>query len=341
MLQMEAIARKLDSEAQLCLHTAVSRMHAALNVTNFLLKTLVERSQTIQIGVPDMRAPSPNMIEYISSGFFKALQFDMTYAAACSDQDSVFKYAQTAGPEQQGAVTGLARSKRFGGWFGAPKSGIFIINGGSETNDKITPVSYLCALLTQSLRSQGQSHSAFFCSKMPAHEISAIHLLRSLIVQTYRTAPQGFKLEFLIDIIKSDNDYYTPRILGEILFQIVIQLPEGSVLAWIIDGLSFYESLRSEMGRWTREVARELESIVHRATNLVIKLLLTYPGKQTSSSYRFVGAQVMYVQDDMDGNGSGEYQLEMLQDLGRRRSYRSRVADRESLGLRRQRSSLC
>ena len=199
-------------------------------------------------------------------------------------------------------------------WLNSPNSRTLLLNGDGDPNDMFSPTTFVSAKLLESL-----SHiepvflQHYFCSLHTSSSPSrknndnATGLLKSFISQLLlRDDVNSWDLSFLsatdIDKLHQTNDLETLCLLFRNLIQ---QLPPTTFLFWMIDGINYYE--RSERRRGFLKVINSLlDTLKACSTNgVVIKLLLTCPGKSLYVKDLLNKEDILTVPPTVDGSRQG------------------------------------
>ena len=101
-----------------------------------------------------------------------------------------------------------------------------------------------------------------------------------------------------------------------VLFRKLIQqLPDATFLFWMIDGINYYE--RSERRRDFLKVVQALLGVIKDCKGVIIKLLLTCPGKSLYVKDALGKEDVLNVPPTVDGNRQGWSERGFQKTLGR------------------------
>ena len=161
-------------------------------------------------------------------------------------------------------------------WLLDPEFGAVLIHANSRRHDNISPASAACALFVHTFSNTITQNRLpiitlyWFCglhSNEP--EDGALRLLRSLVCQLLSTGPfdHGFR----------QMKHFDGQDLGKLLdlfVKLLQQLPEGTAVICIIDGISYYEDSRIRQD--TLHMLGRLIKL-SRAETPIFKLLIASP----------------------------------------------------------------
>ncbi len=218
----------------------------------------------------------------------------------------------------QDRVEWMMRSPTLREWLNFPGSRTLLLNGDGDANEMFPPTTFVSAKLLESLAHiEPIITLLFFCSlHMTSRKdtmADATGLIKSFVSQLLlRDGPWDLAFLSSADVEKIQNsDIETICMLFRRLLQ---QLPDATFLFWMIDGINYYE--RSERRRDFLKVIHELLGVINDTKGVVIKLLLTCPGK---SSYvkDVVGKEnILNVPPTVDGGRQGWSERAFRKTLG-------------------------
>lgn len=189
----------------------------------------------------------------------------------------------------------LLGGAEFKAWFTARDSRVMLVNGNSD-DERISPMSFACGLLANSLLSySGPITLAFFCGLHTSSrdaEIGPRPLVASLICQLLKQY-QAFDLSFLLPEQQAALEDYEIKILCHLFVALVQQLPSGQVLFCIIDGISFYES-RDKRNDTTKIIKAIAKLVEGEEAQAVLKFLVVSPSISRWST-KSLARRVVYV----------------------------------------------
>lgn len=167
----------------------------------------------------------------------------------------------------------IMKSTHFSEWLVKPSSQELLIHGNSDPTP-VSPMSFFCGMLVQSLRSENRFHTlSFFCGRHPEEDYGGGRtMIMSLLAQILQQ--RRFDLGFI-----GDQDMYHMGggdvatfcvVFGELIRQIDVR----NTVFCVIDGINFYErgeKILEEMAY----VLRFLLDLTRDST--VLKILITSP----------------------------------------------------------------
>lgn len=207
----------------------------------------------------------------------------------------------------QDRVEWMMRSSKLREWLNAPESRTFLLNGDGDANEMFPPTTFLSAKLSESLAHIEPTFlQSFFCSLHTSSRndnmADATGLVKSFISQLL-LRDVAWDLAFLstthLEKIQR-NDIDT---ICALLRSLIQQLPDATFLFWMIDGINYYE--RSERRRNFLKVIHELLAIIKDCNGVVIKLLLTCPGKSLYVKDALAKEDILTVPPTVDGSRQG------------------------------------
>ncbi|KAE9365710.1 hypothetical protein N431DRAFT_472312 [Stipitochalara longipes BDJ] len=202
-------------------------------------------------------------------------------------------YGSALSPRRQSRTASILQNPYFQHWFQAPYSNTLIINGMEfdvDHNSSVSPLTYLCVLLSQTISTQNMALPlTFFCAQhaTPGDALEgASGLLRSLCGKLLLFAGESIDLSFISDFNMlqaiSAQDITRLCYLLESLVQAMISNSKQSplVVFFIIDSISYFET-QARIGAMDI-VMPFLQSMVEVTGNgdkgVVFKLLVTAEG---------------------------------------------------------------
>jgi hypothetical protein len=212
--------------------------------------------------------------------------------------------------EEQKRVEWLMANESIGRWFKSTRPRKLLVNGFGSL-DRITPMSFFCAMLIQSLSSIGSvillSH---FCGlEMPEVGTSGPKdrrtsgLLKSLLIQLVAQWETSnitcFDHDFLDTLKATSPGWGLPQQM-QLLRHLIATLPSTTPIFIFIDGTNYYETvqLRDE----TKQVIKEINNLLFQeGVQVVVKVLITYPTRSYHLYEEFRRKEVVNMPEDMDG----------------------------------------
>ncbi|KAK4693082.1 hypothetical protein P7C71_g4246, partial [Lecanoromycetidae sp. Uapishka_2] len=172
----------------------------------------------------------------------------------------------------------LLQDAKFQNWLTAGETRGLLVDGNFDGNEKISAMSFVCALLIQSLKiAETAITISSFCglhtrSNDPLS--SASGLLRSLISQLL--CIQDFNLSSITEEYEEQLHENNLAYLIDLFQLLVEQLPENRVLFCLVDGIAFYEKNKDKA-----EICAVLNTLAELANDQgvgpIVKLLVTNP----------------------------------------------------------------
>ena len=138
----------------------------------------------------------------------------------------------------------LMRSPRFRNWLTSASPDFLLVDGnGDSAADRISAMTFVSALLAQTLSDEGTSCIHHFCGlhTTRSDELSGPRgLLRALLAQLVSLF--AFRIGFTRNNEYDELQRFDTIRLCALFGELVKDLPEGFVLVCVIDGVSFYEA---------------------------------------------------------------------------------------------------
>ncbi|KAI3394230.1 hypothetical protein diail_3005 [Diaporthe ilicicola] len=167
----------------------------------------------------------------------------------------------------------IMKSTKFSEWLVKPTSQELLIHGNSEPNP-VSPISFFCGMLVQSLRGVKRFHTlSFFCGRHPEEDYGGGRtMIMSLLAQLLQQ--QHFDLGFI-----GDEDMYhmgggNVEAFCFVFEELIRQIDVVNTVFCVIDGINFYER-GEEMLEEMAYVMRFLLDLTKDRT--VFKILITSP----------------------------------------------------------------
>ena len=219
----------------------------------------------------------------------------------------------------QDRVEWMMQSPRLREWLNFPESRTLLLNGDGDANEMFSPTTFLSAKLLESLAHiEPIITQHFFCSLNTSSRkdimADATGLIKSFVSQLL-LRDVSWDLAFLSveDLEKiQHNDLEAICVLFRKLIQ---QLPDATFIFWTIDGINYYE--RSERRRDFLKVIQALLSVIKDCNGVIIKLLLTCPGKSLYVKDALGKEVVLNVPPTVDGSRQGWSDRGFQKTLGR------------------------
>lgn len=218
----------------------------------------------------------------------------------------------------QDRVEWMMRSSKLREWLNASESRTLLLNGDGDANEMFSPTTFLSAKLLESLAHiEPIVLQSFFCSLHTSSRndnmADATGLIKSFVSQLLLRDVAWDLAFFPVTHLEKiqHNDIETICALFRRLIQ---QLPDTTFFFWMIDGINYYE--RSERRRDFLKVIHELMDIIKDCSGIVIKLLLTCPGKSLYVKDALGKEDILTVPQTVDGSRQGWSERAFQKTLG-------------------------
>ena len=204
-------------------------------------------------------------------------------------------------------------SPRLQTWLTDTEPSALFVNGNHDASARISPVSYVCSKLIDSIgRWLEDNHSvhpsiigqAFFCGqhidpKDPASGPAS--MMRNLISQLI-TNYRAFSLDTLQELLEMDS--FHMRELCDAFSSLIRQLPRRCIVLCIIDGITFYEDSPAD-SEAAAEAIRSLLEIMEgcKSHGCRFKFLATSPGISRVFHRDFEEDEILYLSQKVDPHG--------------------------------------
>ena len=236
--------------------------------------------------------PVPIQSGLARRGLLEMLDYD--HRSHQKDIERSLKVGYSQDDEAQARAAWILHSAEMGDFLaGNAESKLLLINGNIEATEFISPLSYVCAKISDLISISNQiiliTH---FCGyrtdELRDPRANAQGMLASLVGQMY-TQIQNWddnddeRADFNLDLssISSANCWAIQKekdldALFNIFRDMVMQLPENTIVFCLIDSLSAYEN----SGRKDDTVAlmQKVARLVKKSTPVALKVLVTAPG---------------------------------------------------------------
>ncbi|RDL36240.1 Uncharacterized protein BP5553_06852 [Venustampulla echinocandica] len=227
------------------------------------------------------------------------------------DAEDCLSLGYTQDDAGQARATWVLHSTEMGEFLaGKVESQLLLINGNSEATEFISPLSFVCAKISDLISvSNHVLILTHFCGRhtdeMRDSKANATGMLASLVGQLLMQVKSWGHRKFKLDLSSlSDDDLSETEDLG-VLFNtfrtVIAQLPKGTLIFCLIDSLSAYEnSTRKEE---TIDFMRKLARLVKKSTRVALKVLVTCPGRSMYASswadFNDRKSQMLHVPEDI------------------------------------------
>jgi len=171
---------------------------------------------------------------------------------------------------------------------GKAESKLLLVNGNSEATEFISPLSFVCAKITDLMSVSNHIITlTYFCGRhtdeLREQTANARGMLASLVGQLLTQIKKSGHKDFNLDLSSVGEDDYSAieeedmDALFDIFRAVIIQLPKGTVIFCLVDSLSAYESANRKED--TIALMQKFARLVKKATSVEFKLLVTCPGR--------------------------------------------------------------
>jgi hypothetical protein len=215
--------------------------------------------------------------------------------------------------EEQIRAEWLMANEKVSHWFGSARSRKLLVNG-NHTLDRISPVSFFCAMLVQSLKPiESIMVLSHFCGLYtpedgPASEPpGSCGLLRSLLTQLIEQWEFGELICLDQDDVaklKSTSPNLSLQDQRHLLHRLVAALPPAKPLFVIIDGINYYET--GEFYHETKKVIKGINRLLSDSKiKAMVKIFVTSATRATEVNECFKPDEMLDVPEDVDGTRLG------------------------------------
>jgi hypothetical protein len=202
-------------------------------------------------------------------------------------------YGSALSPHRQSRTASILQNPYFQHWFQAPYSSTLIINGMEfdvDHNSSVSPLTYLCVLLSQTISTQNMALPlTFFCAQhaTPGDALEgAAGLLRTLCGKLLLFAGESIDLSFISDfnMLQAISTQNITRLcyLLEGLVQATVPISKQSplVIFCLIDSISYFETQAriGAMDIMMPFLQSMVEATAKGDKGVVFKLLVTAEG---------------------------------------------------------------
>ncbi|KAI5864442.1 hypothetical protein GGS23DRAFT_564432 [Durotheca rogersii] len=222
----------------------------------------------------------------------------------------------------------LMSNKRIHRWFRSQHSRGLLVNGNS-TLDRITPVSFFCAMLVKGMMAMGPIVVlSYFCGlNTPGADgegggiYGGTGLLKALIAQLVTQCKPG-KLTCLgreeAEKIKRTAPDPSLRLLRSVFRKLIVAAEKPIFI--IIDGINYYET--SELGKDTRGAVGEITRLLENEGNRpLVKVLVTSANRSFEVDVCFDDNEKIRIPDEVSGEKMGfvdrQFDLDFGEDMSR------------------------
>ncbi|CAH0046130.1 unnamed protein product [Clonostachys solani] len=203
--------------------------------------------------------------------------------------------------------------------------GTLLINGNEDMSatEGASPVSLVSARIALASANTPQTLClSFFCTEHrsyggPPGPPAPAAMMASLTAQLLnKMAERSFSvdLSFCDDLKTEDISGFNLKTLCVIFSELAKQIPEGTILICLIDGIDLYETgdFREDVDTIMRRMARQ----VAKRTNMIFKLIVTCNGRARAIQTHF--ASVINMEESVEPDDSSQWRIDnsnILRDL--------------------------
>ena len=194
------------------------------------------------------------MIE--SDQLLELLAVDHTQIA--KDLTDMLRLSQAADLSYHNRGSLLSRSPKFQGWLTSTSPIFLLVDGnGDSAVERTSAMTFISALLAQSLSDEGVSCIHYFCGlhKTSNDDLNGPSgLLRGLLAQLVNI--HAFRIGFINNVEYHELQRFDTIRLCALFAELIMDLPPGFVLVCIIDGVSLYET-----AEWAEDLCKILKTL--------------------------------------------------------------------------------
>ena len=219
------------------------------------------------------------------------------------DLKRVVKEGQKSAPSTQSRGYWLLHNTKFQAWLTKFAAKTLMVNGNANAAQKISAMSYACALIIRSLARVEAVHTiSFFCGLHTSQKdplSGPTGLLKTLISQLLKL--QKFDLTFIDSLYEQGLRDLEFAYLKDLFRRLIKELPDDLTIFCIVDGISFHEKPRN--AEETEDATRMLYDIAEDPeSSPIFKLLILGPVMSRSAKACFPSTNRLIVPTDA-GNG--------------------------------------
>ena len=200
----------------------------------------------------------------------------------------------------------LLSSHPYEKWFTSPGPGLLFINANVDPG-RISPASFACAMLADSLPEREVLTLSFFCglhTDPRDKEAGVKPMLANLVAQLLEKC-RGFNLSFLTLDQKAALMEYDTDLLCEVLKTLTRQLSKGHLIIFTIDGISFYETARYREDLLLAIAAFNELASEYNGAKAVVKILLSSPTRSSIVARELDQDQIYTLPPDIELTNQG------------------------------------
>ena len=217
---------------------------------------LEERFQSLNLDPEGAQDHQKCGMKIESDQLLELLAVDHTQIA--KDLTNMLHLSQAADLSYHNRGSLLSRCPKFQGWLTSASPMFLLVDGnGDSAVERTSAMTFISALLAQSLSDEGVSCIHHFCG---LHKTSndglngPSGLLRGLLAQLLTL--HAFRIGFTNNVEYHELQRFDTMRLCALFAELIMDLPPGFVLVCIIDGVSLYET-----ADWTEDLCMILETL--------------------------------------------------------------------------------
>jgi hypothetical protein len=204
--------------------------------------------------------------------------------------------------------------KKLHRWFKSSHSRAILVNGNSLI-ERITPVSFFCALLIRSLKAMKPvvvlNH---FCGLYtpsngdPGEVLSGgcgmLKSLSSQLAAQWKFGEMTCLDQEDVEVLKASSPNLSLEVLKRLFRSLVTALPAGQPLFIIIDNINYYET--SDLGDDTKKAIEEITQLLgNKEVRVLAKILVTSANRAFEVADCFWDDEKIFVPDNPSGDEMG------------------------------------
>lgn len=205
------------------------------------------------------------------------------------DVDSCLTLGYTQSDVAAARATWVFQAKQMGRFLNSePKSKLLLVNGNSEATTFLSPLSFVCAKISDLVSVSNQVLSiSYFCGRhtdeLRDPRANAKGMLADLLGQLVKQVKSLDQGDFQVDLSSvTKEDCSAIRqcdldMLFNLFRTVIMQLPDETVVFCLIDSISVYEN--SDRQKDTIGLMQKLSRLVRKSTHMTLKVMVTSPGR--------------------------------------------------------------
>lgn len=217
---------------------------------------LEDKVQSLTVNLEEAQAHNKRGMILESHQLLELLAINRTEIA--KNLTSMLRLGQAADSSYHNRGSLLMRSPDFQHWLTSTSPNFLLVDGnGHSAAERTSAMTFISALLAQSLSDEGASCIHYFCGLHTARsdDLSGPSgLLRALLAQL--VSLHALRVGFTDNSEYHELQRFDNTRLCTLFSDLVKDLPKGLILVCIIDGVSLYET-----SEWTEDLRRILETL--------------------------------------------------------------------------------